>query len=108
MAPLPRYETFALAWRNDAYMRILLILSPSVFMIFAERQLLHAASQWSVWERCALVLAAIAIVCNARTWSAPFTADTLQAVRMFELVLSLVGFFLLCFGPQPSRKLMFP
>lgn len=59
-------------------------------------------------ERCALELAAIAIACNARTRFASFTADTLQAVRMFELVLSLAGFFLLCFGSQPSRNLIFP
>ncbi len=62
----------------------------------------------SVCERYALVLAAIAIACNAWTWSASFTADTLQAVRMFELVLSLIGFFLLCFGSQPPGELISP
>ena|SRR5208282_988645 len=104
----PLYETFALARRNDTYTHILLILSLSVFMILAERQLLHAASQWSVREGYALVLVAIAIACNAWIWSASFTAGMLQAVRMFELVLSLVDFYFLCSGSQPSRKLIFP
>jgi len=104
----PLSETIALAWQNDIYTHILLILPLSVFMILAERQLLRAASPWSFREGCALVLVAVVIAYNAWIWPASFTADVVLAVRMFALVLSWIGFFFLCFGSQPSFKLAFP
>ena len=104
----PLYETFRLAWQNDIYTHILLILPVSLFMILAERQLLRAASPWSVGKGCALVLAAAVIACSTWIWSASLTADMLLATRMFALVLSWIGFFVLCLGSLRSRKLVFP
>lgn len=104
----PLYETIALAWQNDTYTYILLILPVSVFMILPESRLLRAASPRSFRGGFAPILAAIAIAFSAWIWSASLTADMLLTVRVFALVLSWIGFFLLCFGPQASRKFLFP
>jgi exosortase len=104
----PLYETIALGWQNDTYTHILLILPASVFMILAERRLLRARPPWSLREGGPLLLVAAAIACSSWIWSASLTADMLLAARMFALVLAWIGFFVLCFGTQPSRKLIFP
>ncbi len=104
----PFWETITLARQNDSYTHILLILPLSLFMILGETQLLRTASMWSVYRGGVLVLIAVAIGCSAWIWSGSLTADMLLSVRMFALVLSWIGFFLFCFGSQPSRKLIFP
>jgi len=102
------YETIALACQSDAYTHILLILPLSLFMILAERQLLRGANSWSLRGGSVLIFPAIAIACSAGIWSASLTADMLLAARMFALVFSWIGCFILCFGLQPARKLVFP
>ncbi len=104
----PLYETIALAWQNDTYTHILLILPVSVFMILAERRLLHATTPWPLREGGAILFVAVAIACSTWIWSASLNADMLLAARMSVLVLAWIGFFVLCFGTQPSRKLIFP
>ncbi len=104
----PLYETFTLAWQNDIYTQILLILPVSVFMIVAERRLLRATTPWSVREGGAILLVAVAIASSAWIRTASLTEDMLLAIRMFALVFSWIGIFVICFGSQCSRKLIFP
>ena len=102
------WETIMLAWQDDKYTHILLVLPISVLMIFAERRLLRENRSWGLRQGSALVLAAIVIACSSWIDSASLTVDMLLAFRMFALVLSWTGFFFLCFGPKASGQLMFP
>jgi exosortase len=104
----PLFETFELALQNDTYTHILLILPVSLFMILAERRLLVATAPWSLRAGAAVLLAAATIASSAWIWTASLAADTQLAIRIFALVLSWIGFFLLSYGIELSRKLMFP
>lgn len=104
----PLSETIALAWHNGEYTQVLLILPVCIFMLFAERRSFREATVWSFRGGSGLILTAVGIACGTWIWMALLTGDMLLAVRMFALVLSWVGSFLLCFGSLPSRKLIFP
>jgi exosortase len=104
----PLLETISLAWQNDMYTHILLILPVSLFMIFAERQMLWTASSWSFRGGAAVIFGAVIISCCAWTCSASLTADMLLMFGMVALVLWWIGCFLLCFGARSTRKLLFP
>ena len=101
-------ETITLAWQNDKYTHILLILPLSLLMILVERRLLRTDSSWALRQGSTLVLGAIVIACSSWIYSASLTVDVLLACRMFALVLCWVGSFVLCFGPKPSGQLIFP
>jgi len=102
------YQTIALAWQSDFHTHILLVLPLSLFMILAERQLLRATASRSYRVGGSILLIAVAIGCCAWIWPGSLNEDTLLSVRMFALVLSWIGAFLLCFGLRPSRKLILP
>ena len=104
----PLSETMALAWQNDMYTHILLILPVCLFMLFAERRLLLDASSWSFRGGAAVIFGAVTISCCAWIWSASLTADMLLTLGIFALVIGWIGCFLLCFGARPTRKLIFP
>jgi exosortase len=104
----PLHETIALAWQNEAYTHILLILPVSVFMILSERKTLGSTKSWSFLGGGSALLAAALTGCGAWICSASLAPDLLLAMGMFALVLAWIGCFLLCFGSQPSRKLIFP
>lgn len=104
----PLAETFALAWRNDAYTHILLILPVSIFMIISEMRLLQAKHAPVLRTGSAIVLFAIGLAGCAWLWSSALSADLQLAIRMFALISSWLGAFLLCFGVFPARKLIFP
>ena len=104
----PLSETMALAWQNDMYTHILLILPVCLFMLFAERRLLLDASSWSFRGGAAVIFGAVTISCCAWIWSASLTADMLLTLGIFALVIAWIGCFLLCFGARLTRKLIFP
>jgi exosortase len=100
--------TITLAWQNDKYTHILLILPLSLLLILVENGLLRTCGSWALWQGNSLVLAAILITCFSGIYSASLTVDMLLAFRMFALVLSWTGFLFLCFGPKALGRLMFP
>ena len=104
----PLSETMVLAWQNDMYTHILLILPVCLFMLFTERRLLLDASSWSFRGGAAVIFGAVTISCCAWIWSASLTADMLLTLGIFALVIAWIGCFLLCFGARLTRKLIFP
>jgi len=104
----PLIETIALAWQNDAYTHILLVLPISTVLILAERRRLQAESEWGFRRGSAIALTAVAIVCSLWFLSASMTRDMQLAIKIFALVLLWMGIFVLCFGARVSRSLMFP
>lgn len=104
----PFSETIALSWQNDEYTHILLILPVSAALILMQRHLLGPALVWDIRYGAILLLAAVAIASGSWLWPVSLTGDVLLSVKMFALVLAWIGFFVLCFGTQPSRKLIFP
>ena len=103
----PFGQTIALAWRNDFYTHLLLIVPLSAFMILTERPLLGGAESWSIRDGCALILTAAAIGCGASIWRSSLGPDVLLSIQTCALVLSWIGFFVLCFGVAVSRQLIF-
>ena len=104
----PLWETMALAWQNDMYTHILLILPVCLFMIFTERRLLLAKSAWSFRGGSAVIFGSVIVSCCAWRWSASLPADMLLTLKIFALVIGWIGCFLLCFGARTTRKLIFP
>jgi exosortase len=104
----PLFDTIGLAWRNDQYTQILLVLPVSIFMMIAERHSIGAGIRWSIGGGSGLILSAGSIACSTWIWSASLGADVLLTVRMLALVLAWIGCFFLCFGSQTARKLIFP
>jgi exosortase len=101
-------DTFALSLRNDEYTYILLILPVSVVLIFLERRSLRKMATLSIRTGTALLAIAALTTCLAWGWSAWLAPDALLSMRMFALVLWWVGAFVLCYGSEAARSLLFP
>jgi exosortase len=104
----PLVATFALALRNDEYTYILLILPVSAALISLEWQSVRSMFTPSVRAGSALVAIAVLAAGSVRVWSASLPSDEQLSIRMFALVLSWMGVFVLCFGSRVSRSLLFP
>jgi exosortase len=104
----PLVDTSALALRDDSYTHILLILPVSAALIFLEWRSLRPMSAPNVRAGSALLAMALLIAGFMRGWSASLPADVQLSISMFALVLSWIAAFVLCFGSQVSRALLFP
>lgn len=101
----PLLKTFSLAWQNEAYTHILLILPIALAMVYLEWPTVQA--QLAPGWRAAFVLMAAAVALAAYgQWK--FTADVQLAVEMLAVVLWWVGAFIGCFGARVSKSLIFP
>jgi exosortase len=103
----PLRETLWLATHDEEYTHLLLIL-PIV-----------AALAWLEWRslepllepgfRAGLILLCISLLVAAfARWSVDLPPDEHLTANMLALVIWLVGCFVLCFGTQVSRSLLFP
>jgi exosortase len=104
----PLIDTNALALRDDAYTHILLILPVSLALILIEWRSLKPIVAPNVRVGSAVVAIAVLVaifMTGPRTWLA---SDVQLSIRMFALVLSWIGSFILCFGSQASRTVLFP
>lgn len=104
----PLVDTFALSLREGEYTHVLLILPISAALIFMERRLLRTLSTMNVRMGVALFAIAVLIVCPSLFWPASLSPDVQLSIRMFALVLSWIGAFVLCFGSRASRLVAFP
>lgn len=104
----PLFDTFALSVRNDEYTQILLILPISAVLIILERPWSRPMSGWAFRLASVLLTGAISIAGCAIFWSVSLSADVKLSIDMAALVLSWIGIFVLCFGPEASRAVLFP
>ena len=104
----PLVDTLALALRNDAYTYILLILPISIALILLDWRSLRPIVAPNIRAGCALLAIAVSVAgfMIGRSTSLPF--DVQLSIRMFALVLSWIGSFVLCFGSRASRSVLFP
>lgn len=104
----PLVDTFALSWRDDEYTHILLILPVSAALIFLEWRRLRTMVALNVRVGAAFLAIAVLIACSTLVWSASLPSDVQLSMGMLALVLSWIGFFVLCFGSRASRLVLFP
>lgn len=104
----PLVETFALALRDDAYTHILLILPISVVLVFLQWRSLRRIVAPNVRAGSALLATAVLVAGFTTGWSTSLPSDVRLSLRMFALVLSWIGSFVLCFGSRASRSVLFP
>jgi exosortase len=104
----PLVDTFALALQNSAYTHILLILPISAALILLEWRSLRPMVARNVRVGSALLAMAVLVAGFVRGWSASLPSDVQLSIRMFALVLSWIGAFVLCFGSRVSRSVLFP
>ena len=104
----PLVDTFALAWRNDDYTHILLILPVSILLVFLERRSLRARIAFDFRLGPALLIAAAGIAAAMRSRASSLPADEQLTIAMLALVLTWIGIFVLCFGSHAARAALFP
>jgi len=104
----PLVDTFALALRDDEFTYILLILPVSAALIFLEWQFLRTMLAFGVRTGSVFLAISVLLACSALVWSASLPSDARLSIRMFALVLSWIGAFVLCFGDRASRSVLFP
>ncbi len=104
----PLVDTFALALRDYEYTHILLILPISAALILLEWRSLKPMVARNVRAGSALLAIAVLVAVFVRGWSAALPSDVQLSIRMFALVLSWIGAFVLCFGSRVSRSVLFP
>lgn len=104
----PLVDTFTLALRDDEFTYILLILPVSVALIYLEWRPLRTMLAHSVRAGSAFLTIAALIACASLVWSPSVPSDVRLSINMVALVLSWIGAFVLCFGSQASRRVIFP
>lgn len=97
---------FALAWRDEYYTHILLILPMSLALIFMERKEPADPSRLSAAAGSTVLLAAV--LARAGLASAEFPADMRLALNILEFVAWCMGAFVACFGSRAFRRSLFP
>ena len=102
--------TFLLAFRNNAYTHIVLIIPISVALISSEWRSQKAQPEANLRAGLALLVVAVLIGSIGRGWwgAARFPADVLLSVSMLAAVTWWIGSFVLCFGTRISRMCVFP
>ncbi len=104
----PIVDTFTLAVRDDEYTHILLILPLCASLIFLEWHSLRSLCAPDIRIGSVLMAMAVLVAGLGKVQSASLTSDVQLSIKMFALVLSWIGAFVLCFGPRVSRSLLFP
>jgi exosortase len=104
----PIANTFALAWQNDEYTHILLILPVCIVLILLEKQFLQNRREWDFHVGPLILAMAIAFALGTWLCSASLSNDEQLSIQMFVLVLMWIGTFLICFGRQTGNRLLFP
>jgi exosortase len=109
----PLAATFRLAYSNDEYTHLLLIVPVSGLMVFSEWS--HLRSRFRPCPFAALPLLAISVLIAALTSYSPslfvhdpVPPDVRLSLNMLALVLAWIAVFLLCLGTRASRNLLFP
>lgn len=98
---------FALAWSNEAYTHILLVLPISLSLAYLDWP---KASTNAVlnWRAGSVLLITALVAAGLAKWTTSANSDVQLSIYIFAVVLSWLGMFVACFGNQLSRKLIFP
>jgi len=99
--------TFRLAWTNEAYTHIILILPLSLALIYFDSKTVRPALEPSRLGGPFLLAAALALGCFAR-WGGPIAPDLRLTLDMFSFVLWAIASVLFCFGLPIVRGFLFP
>lgn len=101
----PLLDTLALALRRDEYTHILLIIPICAALIYTEWPSLQARSKPSNFVGPVLLIAAVLLAIVGRFTPA---SDAKMTWGMLALVTWWLGSFIVCFGAQTFRSLLFP
>jgi len=104
----PLFATFALAWNNDEYTQILLILPVSAALIYLEWRALREMAAIDIRAGSIILALAALITCFCFVLGPSLGSSVLLFVSMFALVSWWIGAFVLCFGLRSSRVALFP
>jgi exosortase len=102
----PLASLFALAWRDEHYTHILLILPLSAALIFMEWKPPAVPSRSSSTAGSAALL--IAALARVGLSSTGLTADVQLSLNILSFVAWWMGAFILCFGARAFRRVLFP
>src|SRR5271170_6044050 len=104
----PLAATFALAWRDDQYTHILLILPVSAALIYLEWPALKSGSAPNLRAGAGFLGVSVLAV-GILKWSlVALPPDVRVSIGMLVVVLWWIGAFVLCFGTKVSRSVIFP
>jgi exosortase len=103
----PLMATLTLAWRDNQYTHVLLILPISATLIYVNRRALGLES--GLHPRLGSVLLGLSMLTaiSVKLWFAFLTSDAQLAINMLALVIWWIGAFFLCFGGHVSRSFLF-
>jgi exosortase len=101
-------STFALAWNNDEYTHILLILPVSAVLIWLDWPSLRPLPVPNLRAGSAFLVTALLVAGFARWLSPGLQPDVRLSFDMLALVIWWIGSFVLCFGTRSSKALLFP
>jgi exosortase len=104
----PLIDTFSLAWQNDQYTHILLILPVAVTLICVDWQ--TPSRRQEVDSPLGLIFLGLAgLTAGLSILESAFLAVDLRlSLSMLALVIWWVGAFILCFGVRVARSRLFP
>lgn|SRR5208282_1553896 len=103
----PLVDTFRLAWTNEAYTHIILIVPLSFALFCLDSKILRPALEPSRLAGSCLLLISLAFGYFVRR-SGVFAADVQLASSMLTLVVWWVACIVFCFGIQVFRAFLFP
>ena len=103
----PLGGTFRLAFGNDAYTHILLILPMSCALIYVDRDRLRISSKQDFITGSAMLVGALLIAAFSK-WGSGLTSDIRLSLSMLGLVTWWIGVLIFCFGARAVRSLVFP
>jgi len=103
----PLVNTFRLAWANEAYTHIILILPLTAALIYFESKTARPAMEPSRLSGTFLLAISLALGFYART-SSVFAPDMQLTLSMFAVVVWWVACVVFCFGISVSRAFLFP
>jgi exosortase len=103
----PFIATLTLALRDDQYTHILLVLPISAALIFSEWSSIPSSFfvKTGIWVYPSL---AVVLAASSRWWSARQGVDVQLTAGMLALLTLWVATFVICFGAQAARSLLFP
>lgn len=104
----PLIDTISLAMRDDQYTYILLILPISAALVFLDWPSVKMTISINVLAGSLFLVAAGLVAFSTLVWATSLSADVQLSIRMFALVLSWIGAFVLCFGTRAPRSVLFP
>ena len=104
----PLSETFSLAWRDEQYTHLLLILPIAFALILLEWRSVRSLSKPNFRLGVSLLLFSLLVAILAKLLTAQLHSDEQLSASMFALVVWWLGAFVLCFGTAVARSLFFP